>query len=287
MSLASHPHSAIISQGAEACVFRIEWPIPLPTLARPPTTAIAKHRPPKPYRHPLLDAKITPRRVLSEARCLARLTRAGVDVPRVFLVDPEGGVLYMEDVPGLTVKEVLWAWAKEEEERGGGAGAERSAQPQDADSAYVSDRAKALAESVGLALANMHAAEVVHGDLTTSNMIVRGGWPGVDAVSGTGAGSGLGSKGGVAQPSVATLSTVTTPRISLIDFGLAHVSPMIDDRAVDLYVLKRAMLSTHPEAGGVFAHILDTYACAAAQGSQVVRQLAEVERRGRKRSMVG
>lgn len=32
----------------------------------------------------------------------------------------------------------------------------------------------------------------------------------------------------------------------LIDFGLSMISTMIDDKAVDLYVLERAFISTHP-----------------------------------------
>lgn len=32
----------------------------------------------------------------------------------------------------------------------------------------------------------------------------------------------------------------------MIDFGLSMISTMIDDKAVDLYVLERAFISTHP-----------------------------------------
>jgi len=32
----------------------------------------------------------------------------------------------------------------------------------------------------------------------------------------------------------------------MIDFGLSSNSTMIEDRAVDLYVLERAFISTHP-----------------------------------------
>lgn len=67
----------------------------------------------------------------------------------------------------------------------------------------------------------MHDAEIVHGDLTTSNIMVRNedtscSLPGVDAV--------------------------------LIDFGLGIMKPSVDDKAVDLYVLERAFASTHPNS---------------------------------------
>jgi TP53 regulating kinase-like protein len=32
----------------------------------------------------------------------------------------------------------------------------------------------------------------------------------------------------------------------LIDFGLSFVSGKLEDKAVDIYVLKRAFISTHP-----------------------------------------
>jgi TP53 regulating kinase and related kinases len=69
----------------------------------------------------------------------------------------------------------------------------------------------------------MHLAQVVHGDLTTSNMMLRRSVP-----SPTG-------------------SPDSPYEVLMIDFGLSSVSVLPEDRAVDLYVLERAMLSTHPE----------------------------------------
>jgi TP53 regulating kinase and related kinases len=61
----------------------------------------------------------------------------------------------------------------------------------------------------------MHDAEIVHGDLTTSNILLRGGETSVQDVV-------------------------------LIDFGLGAMKPTNEDKAVDLYVLERAFISTHP-----------------------------------------
>lgn len=71
-----------------------------------------------------------------------------------------------------------------------------------------------LADKVGAALALMHDNNVIHGDLTTSNMLIH----------------------------------TETRRLYMIDFGLSTVSATEEDRAVDLYVLERAFLSTHPTA---------------------------------------
>jgi tRNA A-37 threonylcarbamoyl transferase component Bud32 len=45
----------------------------------------------------------------------------------------------------------------------------------------------------------------------------------------------------------------------LIDFGLAYNSTLVEDKAVDLYVLERAFSSTHPESEPLFARVLDAY----------------------------
>ena len=46
----------------------------------------------------------------------------------------------------------------------------------------------------------------------------------------------------------------------LIDFGLSYHSSLIEDKAVDLYVLERAFASTHPDSEPLFAAVLNAYA---------------------------
>ena len=45
----------------------------------------------------------------------------------------------------------------------------------------------------------------------------------------------------------------------LIDFGLAYNSNLVEDKAVDLYVLERAFSSTHPDSEPLFASVLKAY----------------------------
>ena len=45
----------------------------------------------------------------------------------------------------------------------------------------------------------------------------------------------------------------------LIDFGLAYISTLVEDKAVDLYVLERAFGSTHPDSEPMFASVLAAY----------------------------
>lgn len=101
--------------------------------------------------------------------------------------------------------------------------------------------------AIGESLAALHGHNVVHGDLTTSNLLV--------------------TKDGT---------------VWMIDFGLSATSLSVDDKAVDLYVLERAFLSTHPSLTHLFQLILLAY-----HDPIVLKKLSEVRMRGRKRTMVG
>ncbi len=158
-----------------------------------------------------------------------------------------------------------------------------------------------LMRRIGDAVGRLHKIGVVHGDLTTSNMMLRP-WDG-----------GEGRRRRQQQPitadghATATAATTTTTteeegdadddddddgalldgEIVIIDFGLASVGAADEDRAVDLYVLERAFASTHPRAEGLFPAVLDAYRGAFKQAPVVLRKLEDVRMRGRKRSMLG
>ncbi|CAO3697125.1 unnamed protein product [Umbelopsis ramanniana] len=110
-----------------------------------------------------------------------------------------------------------------------------------------------LADSIGAALAKMHDVDVVHGDLTTSNLMLRD----------------------------------DNQSLVIIDFGLSYVSKLPEDKAVDLYVLERAFSSTHPKTEAVFERILASYKSHSKQAKPTLNKLEEVRLRGRKRSMLG
>ena len=48
------------------------------------------------------------------------------------------------------------------------------------------------------------------------------------------------------KTSTETEGGVESLQIALIDFGLSYVKNSAEDKAVDLYVLERAFVSTHP-----------------------------------------
>lgn len=113
-----------------------------------------------------------------------------------------------------------------------------------------------LANTIGHTLGIMHKQNIVHGDLTTSNMLLQG------------------------DPS--------NNRLCLIDFGLSFFENLSEDKGVDLYVLERALISTHPNTEKLFNVILEAYCKSNDTGSKdVIAKLEEVRMRGRKRTMVG
>jgi TP53 regulating kinase-like protein len=75
--------------------------------------------------------------------------------------------------------------------------------------------------------------------------------------------------------------------VYLIDFGLSFVSGKIEDKAVDIYVLKRAFISTHPGSEELFEKILDKYKESSNKSHAVIGKYKEVEKRGRKRECFG
>jgi TP53 regulating kinase-like protein len=81
----------------------------------------------------------------------------------------------------------------------------------------------------------------------------------------------------------------TLGEVYLIDFGLSFVSGKIEDKAVDIYVLKRAFISTHPGSEQLFDRILDKYRekAGGAQGLKIIAKYKDVEKRGRKRECFG
>ncbi|KZO97246.1 hypothetical protein CALVIDRAFT_497521 [Calocera viscosa TUFC12733] len=239
--------STLIQQGAEAKVY-LSPPFPEPMLL--------KHRFPKSYRHPTLDAQITRTRVQMEARALVRCQRAGVRVPGVRLVDAPVGVLGVEWVEGKSVRKVLGGGAEEEGEEEDVEQLEEEAEELLREFGITRDEIMRL---IGLEISKMHRADIVHGDLTTSNMMLRR----------------------LPAPS-------TSSEIVLIDFGLSGTSSLVEDKAVDLYVLERAFASTHPDSESLFGDVLEAYARGMGRAWEpIYKRLEEVRLRGRKRSMVG
>ncbi|XP_009635637.1 EKC/KEOPS complex subunit TP53RK [Egretta garzetta] len=161
--------------------------------------------------------------------------RPGISAPVVYFVDYATNSIYLEDiVDSITVQDHI-----------------NSLQQSGNDSSSL----LALAGKMGELLARMHDEDLIHGDLTTSNILLR--------------------------PPTEKLDLV------LIDFGLSFISGLPEDKGVDLYVLEKVFLSTHPDTENAFKTLLKTYAATSKKSGPVLKKLDEVRRRGRKRSMIG
>ena len=165
---------------------------------------IAKERFEKKYRLTKLDTQLRAKRTVGEAKALAKCRRAGVLTPCVYHCDMKSMTLWMEYVPSRPLRQVIEETADARALQG-------------------------LAEQVGRIVAAIHNIDIVHGDLTTSNLLVD-------------------DNGVCAAFSVCFAVFVCsywhrtkTQRIYAIDFGLAQQSTLVEDHAVDLYVLERAI----------------------------------------------
>lgn len=108
-------------------------------------------------------------------------------------------------------------------------------------------------KQIGEAIAKLHDGGLVHGDLTTSNMLLQ----------------------------------KSDQQLVLIDFGLAFNSSNPEDKAVDLHVCERALVSAHSDREGLFKTVLEAYKAVSKHHCPVFNRFAEVRMRGRKRTMIG
>lgn len=123
-----------------------------------------------------------------------------------------------------------------------------------------------IGEGLGLLIAKLHSKNIVHGDLTTSNVLLKDisdeTWSDGKALN----------------------------HFVMIDFGLARVDSTVEDKAVDIYVLERSLLSTHSEVSTLFQKIYMSYQkhyTNKAQCKEIINKYEEVRARGRKRLMIG
>ena len=171
---------------------------------------VNKERKEKKYRHRELDQKIREERTDTEVKLMKEAIKYGVNAPR-----PEktgNAEIEMKKIDGRPLKE------------------------------EISERPELL-KGYGENVAKMHSADVIHGDLTTSNALVDEG-------------------------------------LYLIDFGLSFRSDRVEDKAVDIHLLKQVLNSSHPEvAEEAWNRFLDGYR--PENRDEVLEQLEEVEKRGR------
>ncbi|KAK4876663.1 hypothetical protein RN001_009169 [Aquatica leii] len=220
----------LIKQGAEARIFKGLY------LGKP---TLIKQRFEKKYRYPDLDEHLTKERIKAESRAIVRCKNVGIETPALYLIDLKKRCLYMEYFEhSITAKEFIMEASNEFIEK--------------------------LSYDIGATLAKMHENNIIHGDLTTSNILIV---------------NQFGEK--------CFFKDYSKLKLVLIDFGLAHIDNSAEDKGVDLYVLERAIISIHDNPEKIFGLILKAYRKNTNGHNNVIAKLDEVRLRGRKRLVVG
>ena len=179
---------------------------------------IVKDRFEKDYRIKEIDARLRKSRTKRESKIFEKLAEINFPSPKLIETDNKEKIV-MEYIKGPKVRDIL-------EEK---------------------DYEK-LSEEIGKKLAILHNNNIIHGDLTTSNMI-------------------LGKE------------------IYFIDFGLSYLSHKIEDKAVDLHLLKQALESKHYKIWEkCFEAALKAYKKESKEAKEVLKRLETVEKRGRYKS---
>jgi len=204
----------LIKKGAEASLYLETWH---------GRKVILKKRLAKRYRVPELDREIRIQRTKHEPSIIHKAKEAGVPTPIIYMVDIASTTIIMEFIEGKRLKEILDHLPSEER--------------------------KKLCRNIGLLIGKLHKSGIIHGDLTTSNMILT-------------------SQG----------------KVVFIDFGLSDQSFELEDRGVDLHLMKRALLSTHfIHAEECFRSIFNGYkeVVGEEEAKKVLSKVEEIEKRGR------
>ncbi|MBN1646096.1 Kae1-associated serine/threonine protein kinase [Candidatus Woesearchaeota archaeon] len=175
---------------------------------------ILKIRPVKTYRIPEIDVSLRKHRTKLEATMIQKSRPMS---PEILKTDFKKHEILMEEIKGPLVKEVL-------------------------------DSKPEIAEQIGKIIAELHDKNIIHGDLTTSNMIID-------------------------------VSKKEKP-VRMIDFGLSFVSSKVEDKAVDLHLFRQAIESKHARIfEKAWNHFLQGYK--PANKKAVFERFKAVESRGR------
>ena len=204
----------LIKKGAEASLYLADWYY---------RKVIMKKRLPKKYRLSELDEQIKNYRTIHEPQLIHEAKKAGVPTPTTFLVDLKSATIIMEFIEGKQIKQLFSEISGTERQQ--------------------------LCFKIGELIGRLHKYGIIHGDLTTSNMILN-----------------------------------PEGRIFFVDFGLGEKSKELEARGVDLHLMKGALQSTHfGFADECFNAVIEAYS--RVLGSRIAKnvldKIEEIEKRGR------
>jgi len=182
---------------------------------------VIKKRIKKGYRLKEIDLHLRRSRTILESR-LIHEAKKYIRTPTIFEIDRDECYIVMEYVEGERVKELL--------------------------EKVNSEKREEICLKIGNMVGKLHKNGIIHGDLTTSNMIYR------------------------------------LNEIYLIDFGLGEFSREIEKQGVDMHLLKEALQSTHYK---YFLEDFETvmkgyaYIVGNEKKKEILKRINEIEKRGR------
>ncbi len=181
---------------------------------------LVKERIKKAYRLPQLDNELRKTRTRKEVKLITEIRKFGILTPAIYHVDENESKIIMEFVDGVMLKDCLNEMPESE--------------------------MKSICLNLGKIIGKLHSHDIVHGDLTTSNIILKDG------------------------------------NIYLIDLSLGDVTKRTEDKGMDLKLLRGALKSTHFKIfDNAWENILKGYKEEYKNFSSVLQQLKEIEQRVR------
>ena len=174
---------------------------------------VVKERQQKNYRLTEIDAKLRSQRTRKEAKIIETMQKIGVPAPKLLKMCDKTMKIDMSFLEGPKARDVMTVQ---------------------------------LAREIGQKVGTLHKNDIIHSDLTTSNMILKDG------------------------------------KIHFIDFGLSFVSKKIEDKAVDLHLLERALESKHHTISKeCMQKVIEGYKETNPQAEEVLKRMETVQKRGR------
>ena len=177
---------------------------------------IIKHRLKKNYRNELLDNKLRLERTKQEAKLLSDSKDLCVRTPYIYSIDLENKSIIEEKINATKLHDVI----VDAEDKGS---------------------LRKLFNSIGEDVSKLHDGEIIHGDLTTENILIDDDKP------------------------------------VFIDFGLGKYSNLVEDKGTDLLVFKKSLTTIVPDYyNQLFNYFIEGY-----DDEKVYKKIEEIESRGR------
>jgi len=200
-------------RGAESKLFFKKW-FNLP--------ALHKVRFPKSYRIKELDFQFRKSRTIHEAKLLAKAKEVGIRTPIIYEIDISNTTLVLEFIEGEILKTLLPKISKKEIQE--------------------------ICEQLGKDIGKLHNAGIIHGDLTTSNII----------------------------------KSSNEKQLTFVDFGLGYISDRLEDFGIDLFLLERAFRNTHSAIfTDAWKMVIKGYKKTSSISKDIDNKLLEISSRGR------